>query len=108
MTATVQIRRRAVAGLPPWPQPARPGWEQSAACATRAEPWWSWAADTPADTAHARLVCATCPVQGDCLATALGQDHDHWDIWGGLTPPERHRMRRHRHLLQAHHQERLL
>lgn len=34
----------------------------------------------------AKAVCATCPVQAECLAAATDDDHG---IWGGLTVAER-------------------
>lgn len=37
-------------------------------------------------------ICATCPVQADCLAYALRTGEDD-GIWGGTTPKQRRRMR---------------
>lgn len=39
---------------------------------------------------EAKHVCAGCPVRARCLAHALAH-REHHGIWGGLTPPERHR-----------------
>jgi WhiB family redox-sensing transcriptional regulator len=44
------------------------------------------------DTTAVRAVCTTCPVQGACLEHALAHREDH-GIWGGLTAPERQRIR---------------
>jgi transcription factor WhiB len=44
------------------------------------------------DIAAAKRVCARCPVRSQCLAYAL-EHHEPEGIWGGLTPPERRRLR---------------
>jgi WhiB family redox-sensing transcriptional regulator len=73
-------------------------------CPTRpvAEPWQSRAACADSDpdlfttdelTLGVQLICARCPVQGECLDYAL--DHDErFGVWGGVTPGERRRLRR--------------
>lgn len=38
--------------------------------------------------AHAKQICAACPLQAHCLTAAIDLDSDH-GIWGGLTPEER-------------------
>jgi hypothetical protein len=38
----------------------------------------------------ARKWCNACPVQKECLFTALA-DNDRFGIWGGFTPEERRR-----------------
>lgn len=39
---------------------------------------------------RAREICLGCPVQPDCLATALGANYTVAEgVWGGTTPPER-------------------
>ncbi len=43
------------------------------------------------DPAPALAVCASCPVQGPCLAVALDAGSD--GVWGGTVPDERRRMR---------------
>lgn len=40
----------------------------------------------------ARQLCATCPVVANCLEYALTTSQA-FGIWGGLTPPERHRLK---------------
>lgn len=50
--------------------------------------------DAPMSTQQirrARTWCMVCPVQPDCLATALGNRERH-GVWGGLTPRERARL----------------
>lgn len=37
---------------------------------------------------RAKLVCATCPVNADCLQHALAVD-ERYGVWGGLTADER-------------------
>lgn len=39
---------------------------------------------------QARRWCNNCPVQKDCLFTALAEN-DRFGIWGGYTPEERRR-----------------
>lgn len=43
-------------------------------------------------TEDVRAICAGCPVRWDCLEHALAHREDH-GIWGGLTVPERQRIR---------------
>jgi WhiB family redox-sensing transcriptional regulator len=38
--------------------------------------------------ARAKEICATCTIQGSCLATALQRNEQH-GIWGGQTAKER-------------------
>jgi WhiB family transcriptional regulator, redox-sensing transcriptional regulator len=45
--------------------------------------------------AKAKAVCASCPVQAQCLGYALGSSIKH-GIWGGLNEEERARERRRR------------
>jgi WhiB family redox-sensing transcriptional regulator len=45
-----------------------------------------------ADTTAVRTVCTGCPVRWECLEHALARREDH-GIWGGLTAPERQRIR---------------
>lgn len=40
-------------------------------------------------TAAAKMVCATCPVQAECLEYALAND-ERFGVWGGLSERERH------------------
>lgn len=52
--------------------------------------------DAPDDIRNPLLVCASCPVRGECLLDALRYDSDSWresGIRGGMTPPERRKFR---------------
>src|SRR6266568_643815 len=42
-------------------------------------------------TREAKMVCASCPVQADCLADALAHQ-DRFGIWGGLSEHERRQL----------------
>lgn len=39
-------------------------------------------------TRYAKAICASCPVQKQCLADALENDMQ-YGVWGGTTPAER-------------------
>src|SRR5512135_3511721 len=43
----------------------------------------------------AKHICLACPVLGECTSHALAHD-ERYGVWGGLTPAERDRLRRHR------------
>jgi WhiB family transcriptional regulator, redox-sensing transcriptional regulator len=45
-----------------------------------------------AQTASAKNICNSCPVQLDCLSYAMY--HEPYGIWGGLTEREREQLRR--------------
>lgn len=45
-----------------------------------------------AAVAHAKALCARCPVLEDCRAHGIA--HEQWGIWGGLTETEREALRR--------------
>lgn len=71
-----------------------PAWVAEAACAS-VDPQLFTPEDTDALAAyrHARLICATCPVQRQCLETALA-NNERYGMWGGLTPSERQKLQR--------------
>lgn len=48
-----------------------------------------------AEQRRARVVCATCPVQPNCLAEAL-DGRIEWGVWGGMTERERRSLLRER------------
>ena len=62
-----------------------PSWRADARCRTVESPDLFY---DPARKAEAKLVCAGCPVRGDCLDDALTR-REELGIWGGLTPTER-------------------
>ena len=68
----------------------RPAWMASAAC-SRAGPADYFPTKGHAPTA-ARVVCASCPVQAQCLDYALAHE-DLAGVWGGTTERERKAMR---------------
>lgn len=51
------------------------------------DPWFPLSG-FDADGQAAKRICASCPVQDDCLAVALTYNED-FGIWGGLTAAER-------------------
>ncbi|AYR01120.1 WhiB family transcription factor [Mycobacterium phage LeMond] len=42
----------------------------------------------------ARRICRRCPILDECLDTALGNEHEVFGIWGGLTQRDRRDIRR--------------
>lgn len=48
-----------------------------------------------AEVRAAKAVCYMCPVQASCLEDAIARK-DHWGVYGGMTAPERERLRRSR------------
>lgn len=48
-----------------------------------------------AEVKLAKSICYVCPVQASCLEDAIGR-RDAWGVYGGLTAPERERLRRSR------------
>lgn len=76
--------------------PPRPAWMDEAVCAGIGSDWWypqtrQDGASTFAD--RAKRICATCPVQVECLEYAL-DIRDAYGIWGGLTAAERRKISR--------------
>lgn len=53
--------------------------------------------DSPTSYTEARKVCAECPVRAECLDAAIAR-HEKFGMFGGLTPPERRRYAKNRHL----------
>lgn len=68
-------------------------WRDSAACLGHDSEMWFPAGEKSRDdllqAAGAKAICATCPVQAECLA-----DADGWGIRAGLTADERHTLRK--------------
>lgn len=66
-------------------------WREAAACAGL-DPDLFFVPRSASNEA-ARLICARCPVQPDCLDYALANNENH-GIWGGKSELERRRIRR--------------
>lgn len=64
-------------------------WMDWAIC-PETDPWLFFPGNGPAPKA-ARLLCADCPVIGECLEYAL--EHDLEGVWGGTTEQERRRIK---------------
>lgn len=71
------------------------GWKDRGACKgfdkTEPDLMWPTPATPPREINRAKAICATCPVQPECLTAGLGEHHG---IWGGTTPRERRKLRR--------------
>jgi len=69
-------------------------WRMKAACADVDTDIW-FPADTNASPAARRAIaiCQGCPVRTECLDHAMALPEFH-GIWGGLTAPQRHELRR--------------
>ncbi|MEU0940375.1 WhiB family transcriptional regulator [Embleya sp. NPDC005971] len=91
------------ADTPPPPPLERPfpGWQFHAACRKKDTDMWYGGPDRPdqerkgapprvnnAYAAHAKSICAVCPVKAMCLAEAMARNEEH-GIWGGLDRKER-------------------
>ncbi|MBV8160632.1 MAG: WhiB family transcriptional regulator [Acidimicrobiia bacterium] len=69
-------------------------WREQAACRdAAAELFFPVRGHTDVEIEAAKRVCATCPVQRECLEFAL-LSHEEFGIWGGTTGRERRRMRK--------------
>lgn len=51
--------------------------------------------DWGSTTDQAKSICATCPVQVECLEYAV-MTNQNYGVWGGLTEPERRKIRHER------------
>ncbi len=70
-------------------------WMVTAACAT--EPPERFFPSDGVGVDQARRICATCPVQVDCLEYAISERIDH-GVWGGASERERRRIIKRRRL----------
>ncbi len=68
-------------------------WRADAACAGSENDLFFPAGEDESMAAAAKAVCAACPVQELCLQYALVTNQTE-GVWGGLTGPERRRLRR--------------
>jgi WhiB family redox-sensing transcriptional regulator len=67
-------------------------WVQRAAC--RGTGFGPFFPKGGASATAAKVVCATCPVRGECLAYAL-ENSQLQGVWGGTSDAERRVLRRH-------------
>jgi WhiB family redox-sensing transcriptional regulator len=69
-------------------------WRYKAACADRDTDFW-FPTDTNISPAARRAleICRECPVRTECLDHAMTTPEFH-GIWGGMTAPQRHELRR--------------
>jgi WhiB family redox-sensing transcriptional regulator len=70
-----------------------PAWREDAACAGLENDLFFPAGEEESLAATAKAVCAACPVQEQCLQYALATNQTE-GVWGGMTGPERRRLRR--------------
>lgn len=75
--------------IKPAPDPA---WAQRAACAGKPTDWWFPETGGSRDARQALDMCATCPVQAECLQHAIRHNERH-GIWGGRSERQRQRLR---------------
>lgn len=68
-----------------------PDWRHGAPCG-EVDPdlFFDRAEEDEFDCESAKIICAGCPVAGDCLDAAM-LNREEYGIWGGLTPTERRR-----------------
>lgn len=76
-------------------------WQNDAACRSHDPQWWfpeGWSKEK--SYRIARAVCVRCPVIADCLRQVLAHPEP-IGMWAGLTPDERHALRRPQRLAEA-------
>lgn len=72
--------------------PPRPRWHDQAACLGAGPAlFYPEKGVQPEETAAAKAICASCPVQVPCREAAVGEKHG---IWGGTTVDDRRGRRR--------------
>ena len=69
-------------------------WREAAACLDMTDVGFFPGPEDLGGVSRAKAVCASCPVAGECLSFAI-ETRQPDGIWGGLTPKERARVRRH-------------
>jgi WhiB family transcriptional regulator, redox-sensing transcriptional regulator len=68
-------------------------WRDQAACASYSAEVFFPPSDVPEAARTAKSICATCPVQEECLSFALETAQSD-GVWGGMDASERRRYRR--------------
>ena len=88
--------RKSLQGADFRPEAIQKGWEQEGSCRTfPTEIFYPEDEESPRQSAKAKAICASCPVQTSCLEhSLLKREKD--GIWGGLTTKERTRLVRQR------------
>ncbi|MDQ3781538.1 MAG: WhiB family transcriptional regulator [Actinomycetota bacterium] len=69
------------------------GWRDQAACAGSDLELFFPVGEDAESVAPAKAICAICPVREDCLNYAISTNQPE-GVWGGMTGPERRRLRR--------------
>lgn len=69
------------------PPPA--GWQERSLCRQTDPDMFFF--DHGREAANAKRICASCPVQAECLQDAVARNEE-WGIWGGMTGPERRKI----------------
>lgn len=93
MTQTTTFDRSALQQLLDATQAPRPSWRNQAAC--RGMDADLFYPDRGESLAEARAVCRRCPVQAECLGTAVAQG-ERFGVWGGSSERQRRDLRRQR------------
>jgi hypothetical protein len=62
----------------------------------------AWFPGKGGSTRQVKAICADCPVRAECLEYALGRD-ERFGVWGGLSTPERRKLRSPAPLSRAPH-----
>ena len=70
----------------------RDAWRRQALCVGHPDRG-AWFSEDPEAIRRAVAVCRACPVRFQCLCFAIDTREDD-GIWGGVSPAERHRIRR--------------
>ena len=68
-------------------------WREDAACSGSDNAFFFPIGEDESTVAPAKAICAVCPVKEECLQYALSTNQTE-GVWGGLSGPERRRLRR--------------
>lgn len=68
-------------------------WRNQAACSGSNNDLFFPVGDDEEVVAPAKAICAVCPVRDECLQYAIATNQTE-GVWGGLSAPERRRLRR--------------
>lgn len=73
--------------------PPRPDWHRDALCTGATDLFFPKLGASTRHIEYCKAICAQCPVQTECLDTAMSMPNDLYGIFGGKTPRERRAMR---------------